>query len=83
MFKIVNGVQVPLTEVEIAQRQLDAAKHDEQMAAEVANEYKRKRIEAFPSIGEQLDMIYWDQINGTTVWRDLVANIKAQYPKPE
>lgn len=31
--------------------------------------------------GNQLDMIYWDTANGTTVWRDKIAKIKARYPK--
>ena len=28
-------------------------------------------------------MIYWDKINGTTDWLDLISEIKAKYPKPE
>ena len=27
-------------------------------------------------------MIYWDMVNGTTVWRETIATIKAKYPKP-
>lgn len=34
------------------------------------------------SIVEQLDMQYWDAVNGTTLWVDWVAGIKAQFPKP-
>ena len=41
------------------------------------------RQEAYPLIQEQLDMQYWDKINGTTVWEDTIAEIKAKYPKPE
>lgn len=47
------------------------------------NEYKYHRTAAYPSIQEQLDMQYWDSINGTTVWADTIAAIKAKYPKPE
>lgn len=45
--------------------------------------YIEQRIAAYPSIGDQLDMIYWDKINGTTDWLDLISEIKAKYPKPE
>ena len=41
------------------------------------------RKEAYPSIGEQLDMQYWDSVNGTTTWKDAIAQVKADNPKPE
>jgi len=37
----------------------------------------------YPSIQEQLDMQYWDSVNGTTVWADTIAQVKADNPKPE
>ena len=33
-------------------------------------------------IEEQLDMQYWDAVNGTTTWKDHIAAVKAKYPKP-
>ena len=36
---------------------------------------------AYGGIGDQLDMIYWDQVNDTTVWFDHVAKVKADNPK--
>lgn len=45
--------------------------------------YAEQRIAAYPNFGDQLDMIYWDKINGTTDWLDLISEIKAKYPKPE
>lgn len=45
--------------------------------------YGQLRARAYPSIQEQLDMQYWDGINGTTTWADAIAAVKAQYPKPE
>ena len=33
-------------------------------------------------IPQQLDMQYWDAVNGTTTWKDHVAAVKAKYPKP-
>ena len=34
-------------------------------------------------LAEQLDMQYWDAVNGTTTWKDHIAAVKAKYPKPE
>ena len=44
--------------------------------------YRSKRREAYPSQQEQFDMQYWDQINGTTTWKDAIAKVKSDYPKP-
>ena len=33
-------------------------------------------------LDQQLDMQYWDSVNGTTTWKDHVAAVKAKYPKP-
>ena len=46
-----------------------------------AKQYQRDRV--YPSIQEQLDMQYWDSVNGTTTWKDAVAKVKADNPKPE
>jgi hypothetical protein len=46
------------------------------------NAYQRQRAKAYPSIQEQLDMQYWDGVNGTTIWADTVASVKAENPKP-
>ena len=50
---------------------------------EYHNGYKRARQEAYPPIQEQLDMQYWDGVNGTTDWADAIAKVKADHPKPE
>ena len=34
-------------------------------------------------IEEQLDMMYWDQVNGTTTWKDHVAAVKANIVKQD
>ena len=44
-----------------------------------ALQYQRDR--QYPSIGDQLDMQYWDQVNGTTTWKDAIAKVKADNPK--
>ena len=40
------------------------------------------REQAYGPIGDQLDMLYRDNINGTTEWKDHVANVKASTTKP-
>ena len=44
--------------------------------------YQRNRKSEYPSIEEQLDLQYHDQINGTTKWKDKIKSIKDKYPKP-
>ena len=46
-----------------------------------ANEYQRQRATVYPSIQEQLDMQYWDKVNGTTTWQDAIAKVKTDIPK--
>ena len=47
-----------------------------------AQEYARNRATAYASTGDQLDMQYWASVNDTTTWKDHVAAVKAQFPKP-
>ena len=46
-------------------------------------EYQRNRSTSYPSIQEQLDMQYWDSVNGTSLWKDAIAKVKTDIPKPE
>ena len=55
--------------------------HNEWQTEYDAKQYQRDR--QYPSIGEQLDMQYWDAVNGTTTWKDAIAQVKADNPKPE
>jgi len=48
-----------------------------------AKSYARSRAAEYPSLQEQLDMQYWDAINGTTNWAEAIAAVKTKYPKPE
>ncbi len=47
-----------------------------------SQQYARDRAAAYPPIGDQLDMQYWDSLNGTTTWADAIAAVKAAHPKP-
>jgi hypothetical protein len=46
-----------------------------------AKQYQRERASAYPSIQEQLDLLYWDKVNGTDNWEQAIAAVKAEYPK--
>ena len=71
-----QGNQVTINELlvaaEIARLEADYA----------AKQYQRDRAAAYPSLAEQMDMQYWDSVNGTTVWADTIAAIKQEHPKP-
>ena len=43
--------------------------------------YGEKRRREYASLEEQADMKYWDEMNGTTTWKDHISAIKAKYPK--
>jgi hypothetical protein len=62
-------------------KELILAKVAELQAEYEANQYQRDRAKSYPSIQEQLDMQYWDKINGTNNWQDAINAVKAQYPK--
>jgi len=43
--------------------------------------YARARAEAYASIADQLDMQYWDSVNGSRTWLDHIEAVKDAYPK--
>mgnify|MGYP003125179830 FL=1 len=48
---------------------------------EYNNGYKRSRLEAYPSYGDQMDYIFH---NGLDAWKDdMIQPIKDEFPKPE
>lgn len=69
------------TQITVVQSEVDKARVT--LNAEYAAlEYSRKRAIQYPSIQQQLDMQYWDSVNGTTTWKDAIAKVKSDYPKP-
>jgi hypothetical protein len=46
-----------------------------------AKEYQRLRAKDYPSIQEQLDLLYWDKVNGTDNWNQAIAAVKTKYPR--
>ena len=57
------------------------AKFAELLADYESKAYQRNR--EYPSIGDQLDLIYWDKINGTENWKEAIDKVKQAHPKPE
>ena len=43
--------------------------------------YQHDRVMEYPEIADQLDMIYWDQVNGTTTFKTAIAKVKSDNPK--
>ena len=46
------------------------------------NAVRATRKSAYGDLGSQLDMQYWDNVNGTTTWKDHVAKVKTDNPIP-
>ena len=63
----------------IAKTDIQAKITEQQTAYD--NDYKRKRQEAYPGVWDQLDMIYWDQVDGTTKFKEAIAKVKTDNPK--
>lgn len=47
----------------------------------IEDSYIYNRVKHYGSISDQLDMIYWDNKNGTTKWVNHIEDIKSKYPK--
>ena len=45
------------------------------------NAYKYERQQAYKPIAEQLDMQYWDKVNGTNLWKEHIDAVKAAHRK--
>jgi uncharacterized protein YlzI (FlbEa/FlbD family) len=55
------------------------AKQIELQAEYEAKQYQRDR--QYPSIADQLDMLYWDKVNGTENWLNSIESVKNRFPK--
>jgi hypothetical protein len=69
-----NGTtQIPANEI--------LAKQQELITEYNSKQYQRDRAKEYPSIQEQLDLQYWDKVNGTNKWQDAINAVKTKYPK--
>src|SRR6056300_529760 len=79
IYKQVNNERLPISDDDFEQMVIDCANskwNDQQFG------YIQARQEAYGSTGSQLDMQYWDNLNGTTTWADHIAQVKSDNPKP-
>jgi hypothetical protein len=88
--KMVDGNSIDLSTAEYnatidgwAQASFDkeSANYIIENGGESAN-YAQYRRDAYPSIGDQLDMQYKDAANSTTTCADAIAAVKTKYAKP-
>ena len=79
LFKQINSERIEFTDDDYAQAKTDLgnSKWNEQQFG-----YIQARQEAYGSIADQLDMQYWDAVNDTTTWKDHIAKVKNDNPKP-
>ena len=79
LYKQVNNERLEFSQADYDQAITDLANskwNDQQFG------YIQARQEAYGSIAEQLDMQYWDGVNGTSTWSDHIAQVKSDNPKP-
>ena len=79
LYKQVNNERLEFSDADYDQAITDLANskwNDQQFG------YIQARQEAYGSIGDQLDMQYKDAVNGTTTWKDHIAQVKSDNPKP-
>ena len=88
--RMVDGVSIDLTTAEYnttidgwAQASFNQEVEDALIAdGGTSANYAQYRRDAYPSIGDQLDMQYHDGVDSTTTWADAIAAVKTKYPKP-
>ena len=80
LYKQVNNERLEFSDADYDQAKIDLgnSKWEEQQFG-----YISARQAAYPSIPDQLDQQYWDAVNGTTTWKDAIAKVKSDNPKPE
>jgi hypothetical protein len=71
----VNGNSVEVDESKIT------IEIDRLQAANDVRAYARNRAPEYPSYGDQMDMIYKDNLNSTTTHKDAVEAVKTKWPK--
>ena len=79
LYAQVNNERREFTDAEYAQAKTDLG-NSKWQAQQFG--YIQARQEAYGSVADQLDMQYWDEVNSTTVWKDHVATVKSDNPKP-
>ena len=80
LYKQVNNDRLEFSDADYDQAKIDLGN---QKCNDQEFGYISARQEAYASIPDQLDQQYWDAVNGTTTWKDAIAKVKSDNPKPE
>ena len=81
-FRRIDGERVQFTAEEETARDAEEAKYDAEVVAQDSVQYQQDRRENYLPVGDQLDLIYWDKVNGTELWDEHVAAVQAAHPTP-
>ena len=82
--KTANGGDGMWAQVNNERREFTDAEYDQAVIDKANSDFDlQENQEAYLPIPEQLDMIYWDGVNGTTLWDEHIAKVKEDNPKPE
>ena len=78
-----NGAYIKEWNLDIPKPTLAQLDAFEAQATEVEriNNIRSQRANNYPSLADQLDMQYWDKINGTNKWQQAINAVKQKYPK--
>ena len=76
-----EGIVWKDTEQTMPTKEEVTAKVLELEAAYTSKQYQRDRASAYKPLTEQLDMMYWDRVNGTSTWKEHIDAVKAAHPK--
>jgi len=83
-FNFVGDDESALDNIEWGEGTTPIAKEDiiaKEAEIQTRDAHMRLRRLKYPSVKEQLDMQYHDQVNGTTTWKDAIQAVKDAYPK--
>jgi len=78
-----NGVYIKEWNLDIPKPTIEQLNALEAQANEIEkiNNIRSQRANNYPSLADQLDMQYWDKINGTNKWQQAINAVKQKYPK--
>ena len=80
-----NGT-TPIAQADVVAKQAELqAEYDAKQYQRDRNPDEGEKVNAtnfYPSIGDQLDMLFHDKKDGTTTWEDAVQAVKDAHPKP-
>jgi hypothetical protein len=73
------------TWIEIANESADVVDKQyngtEWVTPEDTRTFEQKRADAYSPLEDQLDMIFHDLVDGTTIWKDKIQGVKDSIPK--